>query len=534
MPLLAGWVSAFPWAPRKEHALREPTYWRSLSEHSGVRGWSLKLCFARVPHRPQQLIADKYRLLRPLAAGGMGAIWVAHQIDLDVEVAIKFHVPGPELTPRAHSRFKQEARVAAKLKSPHVVQIHDFGIDDGVPYIVMELLQGEDLSQRLEREGRASAALALEVMRQAAKGLAVAHHAGIVHRDIKPSNLFLARVGKERVVKLLDFGIAKFAEPDGSRETTTSVGTVLGSPAYMSPEQARGGELDLRTDLWSLAAVLYRMLVGVAPFEGNNSQDVIVKICTEPLRKPSTLVPDLSAEVDAFFEKALARNPEQRFASVEALLAAFERIVPAIPSSPLPLRERHAGRDEPTESVRVSGTPRRAPRSALVAGAVGMLAVGALLWLVSVAVSTRSSAPSSAKEARHRIEATEVATAAIYAADASPQRLVTPTETAGRTRLAAAAASETAPTGPATTAASSPSRPSKPMHHAKTPPATSPAGARKPTSSSQSPSSEKSTSLSKLPSSSEPTFSSKSSAEPAPRTDPVFGLPLPGVEDRSH
>ncbi len=294
-----------------------------------------------MPQEPGQLINGKYRLIRPLARGGMGSVWVARHVDLDVEVALKFRRTEHELDPHAEDRFKREAQAAARLRSPHVVHIHDYGIDEGAPYIAMELLEGEDLGDALDRERSFSLERAIEVLRQAGKGLKLAHQAGIVHRDIKPSNLYLARHGDETTVKVLDFGIAKAPTPD--RGTTTSAGLVLGSPAYMSPEQARAGSVDQRSDLWSLAAVFYRMVTGVPPFDGSNSHDIVVKLCTERVKAATMVAPRLPSEADRFFERALARAPEERFASVDELVWATEALGgdrsldAGRPSSPLPL-----------------------------------------------------------------------------------------------------------------------------------------------------------------------------------------------------
>ncbi len=293
----------------------------------------------------------------------MGAVWTARHEELGVEMAVKFQSADAALDPRAELRFRREARAAAQLKSPHVVQIHDFGIDGSTPYLVMELLQGEDLADLLQREGALSAERTLALVRQACKALGRAHHAGIVHRDIKPGNLFLVRDGEDEVLKVLDFGIARHVEATGD-DVTTSVGMVLGSPAYMSPEQARGAAVDHRSDLWSLAAVAYRMLSGAAPFTGNNSQDIIIKICTESVPALSRSGADLGASVDLFFERALSKNPGARFQSAEAFADAFERAVRQVPQPSSTSSTPHPaiGRTTPTESLSVPAGVSQAPR----------------------------------------------------------------------------------------------------------------------------------------------------------------------------
>lgn len=294
----------------------------------------------------EEIVAGKYRLERHLARGGMGAVWRARHLELDVDVALKFLRNDTVQDERADARFRREARAAAQLKSPHVVHIYDFGSHDGNSYLAMELLDGVDLEQFLGEGGRLPLEEALTILEGAGRGLKAAHRAGLIHRDIKPSNLFVAREGGESVIKLLDFGIAKQLTPasvgsrsdpeDVSNESlrraerqrsseTTAAGEVFGSPAYMSPEQARGGVVGAASDLWSLAAVFYRMLTGQSPFQGENSGDVVVKVCTEDPPLASSFSSEWGSEVDEFFRRALSRDPNQRFSEVDALLeAAFE------------------------------------------------------------------------------------------------------------------------------------------------------------------------------------------------------------------
>lgn len=253
----------------------------------------------------------------------MGEVWVARHIELDVAVAVKF-IQAAANHSKAGARFRTEARAAAQLKSPHVVRVYDYGLHEGAPYLAMELLDGQDLQSRIDQLGRLPPGEALGVVEQAAKALGVAHSAGIVHRDIKPSNLFLAREGSDEVVKVLDFGIAKQEQPDGA---TTSQGVLLGSPAYMSPEQARGHGVDARSDLWSLGVVAFEMLSGDSPFSGTTVGDSIAKICWEPLPRIRDQVPELPERFQTFFDRALARDREQRFQSAEEFLVAFRAAI---------------------------------------------------------------------------------------------------------------------------------------------------------------------------------------------------------------
>ncbi|MEO5728320.1 MAG: serine/threonine-protein kinase [Byssovorax sp.] len=275
-----------------------------------------------------RVIAGKYQLERPLAKGGMGSIWVARHLQLETTVAIKFIEPGPGDITEARGRFAREAKAAAQLQGPHLVQIHDYGVEDDNPYMVMERLEGEDLSTRLKRETRLSLPAVDEIIRQVARVLRRAQEAGIVHRDLKPGNIFLVRGGDDdEIVKVLDFGVAKIRSSLSSEEMTKS-GTLLGSPRYMSPEQARGVKsIDHRSDLWSLAVIAFRAVTGELPFQGNEIGDVIIKICTERVPAPSALVPGLSPAIDRFFVRAFERDPDKRFQSAGQLARAFTAAV---------------------------------------------------------------------------------------------------------------------------------------------------------------------------------------------------------------
>lgn len=279
-----------------------------------------------------ELVGGKYRLERALARGGMGEVWIARHVELDVDVAVKFMMVDAA-EGKAGARFRVEARAAAQLKTPHVVRVYDYGTHSGSPYLAMELLDGEDLQARIDREGKLAPEVALGIAEQACKALAIAHSAGIVHRDIKPSNLFLAREGGDEVLKVLDFGIAKQAQPDGA---ITSQGVLLGSPAYMSPEQARGHDVDLRSDLWSFAVVLYELLTGDSPFSGATVGDAIAKICWEPLPQITVARPDLPPRYSAFFERSLARDRRERYPSADDLLNEFRAVVTGEAAGPAP------------------------------------------------------------------------------------------------------------------------------------------------------------------------------------------------------
>ncbi|KYG10530.1 hypothetical protein BE21_11405 [Sorangium cellulosum] len=267
----------------------------------------------------------------------MGSVWVARHINLGSPVAVKFMAPTFATSAMFLARFEREARIAASLKSPHVVYVQDYGVDDDTPYLVMELLQGEDLGTRLERVGRLSLVDATLILMQAGKAIRRAHEAGLVHRDLKPANLFLARAEEEQeeIVKVLDFGIVKETGVHLTEEVTRT-GELLGSPHYMSPEQVRGEkDVDQRSDLWSLGVILFCAVTGELPFQGDQLGAVIANILVAPVPSASTLAPDLPPAMDAFFARALARERAQRFQSIGEMIGELRRLAgmasPSIP-----------------------------------------------------------------------------------------------------------------------------------------------------------------------------------------------------------
>jgi serine/threonine-protein kinase len=262
----------------------------------------------------------------------MGAVWEGRHSSLGTRVAIKFIDAEYAESQEARTRFDNEARAAATIQSKHAIQIYDHGVsDDGKPYIVMELLNGEPLDQRIERTQRLTLQDTTRIIRQVARALQRAHERGIVHRDLKPENIFLVRTPDEddEIAKVLDFGIAKFKRLDGMGQSggvssSTKTGAVLGTPFYMSPEQARGlREVDHRTDLWSLGVIAFKCVSGVLPFEGVSVGDLLVKICTSAPPIPSHVVPGLPTSFDAWFARALEREPSRRFSSAQELADAL-------------------------------------------------------------------------------------------------------------------------------------------------------------------------------------------------------------------
>ena len=273
------------------------------------------------------MVTPSVRLVRPLGEGGMGAVWVADHLALRTQVVVKFIASGLKSNKEAQDRFSREAAAASQVKSPHVVQTFDHGItDEGVPYIVMELLEGRDLGQYLDQEGNGKMPpdLVVEVMGQLARALDRAHERGIIHRDIKPGNIYLCDAGRagEVFVKLLDFGIAKGVELSATNrvDSGTKTGSMIGSPFYMSPEQILGSkDLDHRSDLWSVGVVCFEMLTGQKPFDAETMGGLAIRIHSEPLPLPTVVNPDLPIAVDAWFARACARDVGARYDSAKEM-----------------------------------------------------------------------------------------------------------------------------------------------------------------------------------------------------------------------
>jgi serine/threonine-protein kinase len=275
---------------------------------------------------PGMIIGGKYRLERKIATGGQGSIWLARHTQLDSEVAVKVMEPNMAASPQARARFEHEAKAAARIRHPNLVHVQDCGVEGDLPYLVMEYCQGEDLGKRLRAQKRLSLEVSTRIFFQIAKGLKKLHEAGYVHRDLKPGNIFLAKnEDGDEIVKLLDFGIIK--DIGGIIGEGTKTGEFMGSPHYMSPQQIQSAKtLDARSDLWSMGVVLYRMLTGALPFPAEAIGAVVAQILSFPFKPPTEIVPDLPPATDAFFLRALARPPEQRFQTVMEMAEAFAQL----------------------------------------------------------------------------------------------------------------------------------------------------------------------------------------------------------------
>lgn len=254
----------------------------------------------------------------------MGSVWVADHLSLRTRVAVKFLASKLTSDEVVRKRFAREAFISAQVKHPHVVHVFDNGFtSDGVPFTVMELLEGEDLDHYLARVGTVGLSLLTKIITQTCKGLSKAHSMGLVHRDIKPANIFLTKVDGEIYVKILDFGIAKQQSP--AKATLTKTGACLGTPYYMSPEQALNPRsADLRSDLWSIAIVGYRCGTGHLPFAGYAAAALARAVGDGAFARPSHINPSFPTALDAWFERALQGDPAMRFQSARDMADAFQ------------------------------------------------------------------------------------------------------------------------------------------------------------------------------------------------------------------
>ena len=279
-----------------------------------------------------QVVAQKYRVDRFIGQGGMGVVVAGFHLELDQPVAIKFLISESGLESEGAERFRREARAAAKIHSEHVARVFDIGLlDERVPYMVMELLHGNDLEHELERRGALPAAEAVGYVLQAIDAVAEAHSAGIVHRDLKPTNLFLAqRADGSRIVKVLDFGISKSVGSGRQLEVAlTRTAAFVGSPLYMSPEQMRSArDVDARADVWALGAILYVMVSGQLPHPGVSLPEVCLAVMNSTPRPLKDFVPDVPDGLEAILMKCLAKEPAQRYSSVAELA---EQLLPFAP-----------------------------------------------------------------------------------------------------------------------------------------------------------------------------------------------------------
>lgn len=369
-----------------EHLGDEPEPARDLDPVERPRSIALG------PVRPGDVLAEKYVVERVLGMGGMGVVVAAMHRDLAQRVALKFLLPAAFEAPGAQARMLREARSAARIQSEHVARVMDVGtLENGAPYLVIEYLDGVDLGVRL-REGPLPVSLAVDLVLEACEALAEAHGLGIVHRDLKPANLFLLeRPDGSPMLKVLDFGISK-AE-SGSQATLTTQTATMGSPRYMSPEQLRSArDVDARADVWSLGIILFELVTGKAPFEGDSILNVCAAIANEEpplLRKVRADAPEVLERV---IRGCLEKDRSARISSVAALARALRPIASRSGRTSIERIERIAERQSSPDldDAKASAWAMRAPRPRTST----IAAVGALSGLVALAAAFVLRAPS--------------------------------------------------------------------------------------------------------------------------------------------
>jgi len=349
---------------------------------------------------PGDVIADKYRVEAVIGRGGMSVVYRATHLELDQQVAIKVLSAEALLLPEYVVRLQREARAVSRIRSDHVVRVHDIGElrDGGVPFLVMEYLSGLDLAALLARRGPFPLTLAIDCIMHVCEALAEAHALGIVHRDLKPANLFLTEaVDGSPCVKLLDFGISRMTHRH-ELSSLTDPGTVLGTPSYMAPEQMEATDgVDARSDIWALGTILYELLVGKPPYAGESLPQIFMKIMRSKAPRPSRMRADLPAGVDAIVARCLKIDAAERFQSVVDLAWALSTLgAPNARDSAARIArvlDKHVSADASTPRTLRSTVPpvldevaagARPSRSATaVAAVLGLLAAASILGVMA-------------------------------------------------------------------------------------------------------------------------------------------------------
>ncbi|MFO0762968.1 MAG: serine/threonine-protein kinase [Byssovorax sp.] len=382
-----------------------------------------------------QILAGRYRLLRLLGGGGMGAVWAARNEAIDREVAIKVMLPQIASDPVALQRFFNEAKICGSIRHPGIVDVLDLGTaEDGSPFLVMEVLHGESLETLLFRKRRLLPSQILEIVRDVARTIALAHQKDVVHRDLKPANLFLHRLATgQEVVKVLDFGISKVLTPGGNVKTTQT-GAVVGSPAYMSPEQALGKvAIDHRTDIYALGVILYEAMSGRLPFEGENYNALIVDIATSDPPDLAALVPGLPGPVISLVRDAMAKDRNKRIQTMNELAERIEALLPGAAGADQAVAARSGevvitgeqvvigeavtqamALQKTASSLTTSVTLPKSPRRFLPLGVAGVIVAG-----IGVAALVRK--PSTSSPVVAHVPSTAVVVSSIPPSSAAPQ-----------------------------------------------------------------------------------------------------------------
>ncbi|HEV8551185.1 MAG TPA: serine/threonine-protein kinase [Polyangiaceae bacterium] len=338
-----------------------------------------------------QVVDGKYRVERLLGKGGMGAVFEGHHLHIGRRVAIKVLLPEVTASEEGVARFEREVRAAGRIGSDHILEVYDVGaLPDGARFMVSEFLDGETLSGRLER-GALSPRDTTLLMLQLLDGLGAAHHAGIVHRDLKPDNIFLLarRGGQSDFVKIIDFGVSKYQFEDPTSMSMTTTGAVIGTPYYLSPEQARGQrDIDARSDLYTVGVIIYQCVAGQVPIRAETFNELLFKIALQTAPPLTTDVPSIDPKFSALVEKAMSREREGRFQTAAELRQALENWLSGVSinsqqaqslprgwnsdtvASPMPTSSTFGRTQSPTSPF----APRRTPKVLLVAGAIVLMA----------------------------------------------------------------------------------------------------------------------------------------------------------------
>jgi eukaryotic-like serine/threonine-protein kinase len=408
--------------------------------------------------RPGSVLIGKYEIVRPIGRGGFGLVYEARHLGLGTGVAVKILNSEARQNPKTIARFRQEAWTAARIASENVVRVTDIDVlDDGTPFLVMELLVGRDLDRELKIRGRLPSREAVDYLLQAASGIREAHRQGIVHRDLKTSNLFLVDEPGGRRVKVLDFGLSKIVAALSMTATNTSLGT----PHYESPEQLRSAKsADARSDIWSLGVITYQLLSGRLPFRGETAAELIVQIVgTEPAEL-GLVAPDVPAGLCLAVTRALQKKPEHRFESVDEFAAAMAPFgsphLAAAISARRPEASGHAVQPGPSSTFLDSSqdTPPERRSSRVVTG-VALLAVAVL---VTLAAGLRFGGHLLAPSARERPAAAPALVTPEPRAATSPPAPVPAVD--GPVPRATTRSEAAAPVPSATPSATTPARPS--------------------------------------------------------------------------
>ena len=310
-----------------------------------------------------QVVADRYHVVKKLGEGGMGQVYLAEHVKMGRRSAIKVMNPSMVHDPDAVARFNREAANASRINHPNVCAIYDFGeTPDGLIYLAMEFIEGEPLTDVLERDGALPLPRATAIFLQTAEALQAAHDLGIVHRDLKPDNIMLTgRKGGGDTVKVVDFGIAKAVGGDQAGQKVTKTGLVVGTPEFMSPEQLSGDPLDGRSDLYSLALVFFRTLTGGLPFQATSVQETMIKRLTDEPAKLAAARPDLSfpAGLQTVLDTALARTPAERYQTVVKFAADVAAVTGRTTTGALPHTRSLGDADAKTQLLDTSGATQR-------------------------------------------------------------------------------------------------------------------------------------------------------------------------------